>query len=283
MEETIKKEINNEKNIKKEKKKFTILGISIWELLAYFIIYSIAGYIIETLFALVRYGVLESRQSFLYGPFCSIYGVGAIVMILFLQYFKKNRITLFIGGFIIGSITEYLLSLIGELILHVKWWDYSNMPLNINGRICFYYSIFWGFLALFLMKTIHPRVRNFMAYILKKSSAKFVKTAIITISIFLVIDCIISGYAINLFTIRMIAENDLNVANKEIIYELNERLHESKFHSFLMNTLFNNEKMIKTYPNLKVQQVDGTMIYFKDLLPDIKPYLIRFQEQDFYK
>ena len=283
MEETINEEKNNAKEIKKEKKKFTILGISIWELLAYFIIYSIAGYIIEMLFALVRYGVLESRQSFLYGPFCSIYGVGAIIMILFLQYFRKNRITLFIGGFIIGSITEYLLSLIGELILHVKWWDYSNMPLNINGRICFYYSIFWGILAIFLMKAIHPRVRNLMAFILKKSSEKFTKMAIIIISAFLAVDCILSGYAINLFTIRMIAENDLNVANKEIIYEMNDRLHESKLNSFLMNTLFNDEKMIKTYPNLKVQQLDGTMVYFKDLLPDIKPYLFRFQEQDFYK
>lgn len=283
MEETIKEDKKNEKQLKNEKKKFTILGISIWELLAYFIIYSIAGYIIETLFALVRYGVLESRQSFLYGPFCSIYGVGAIIMILFLQYFKRNSITLFVGGFIIGSITEYLLSLIGELILHVKWWDYSNMPLNINGRICFYYSIFWGILAIFLMKAIHPRVRNLMAFILKKSSAKFTKMAIIIISVFLAVDCILSGYAINLFTIRMIAENDLNVANKEIIYEMNDRLHESKLNSFLMNTLFNDEKMIKTYPNLKVQQLDGTMVYFKDLLPDIKPYLFRFQEQDFYK
>ena len=283
MEETIKEDKKNEKQLKNEKKKFTILGISIWELLAYFIIYSIAGYIIETLFALVRYGVLESRQSFLYGPFCSIYGVGAIIMILFLQYFKRNSITLFVGGFIIGSITEYLHSLIGELILHVKWWDYSNMPLNINGRICFYYSIFWGILAIFLMKAIHPRVRNLMAFILKKSSAKFTKMAIIIISVFLAVDCILSGYAINLFTIRMIAENDLNVANKEIIYEMNDRLHESKLNSFLMNTLFNDEKMIKTYPNLKVQQLDGTMVYFKDLLPDIKPYLFRFQEQDFYK
>lgn len=283
MEETIKEDKKNEKQLKNEKKKFTILGISIWELLAYFIIYSIAGYIIETLFALVRYGVLESRQSFLYGPFCSIYGVGAIIMILFLQYFKRNSITLFVGGFIIGSITEYLLSLIGELILHVKWWDYSNMPLNINGRICFYYSIFWGILAIFLMKAIHPRVRNLMAFILKKSSAKFTKMAIIIISIFLAVDCILSGYAINLFTIRMIAENDLNVANKEIIYEMNNRLHESKLNSFLINTLFNNEKMIKTYPNLKVQEIDGTMVYFKDLLPDIQPYLFRFQEQDFYK
>lgn len=281
MEKTIEKEINIK--IMKEKKKYTILGISIWELLAYFIIYSIAGYIIETLFALVRYGVLESRQSFLYGPFCSIYGVGAIIMILFLQYFKRNSITLFVGGFIIGSITEYFLSLVGELILHVKWWDYSNMPLNINGRICFYYSIFWGILAIFLMKTIHPRIRNIMAYVLKKSSTKFVKTVILTISVLLVIDCLISGYAINLFTIRMIAENNLNVEHKEIICKINDKIHESKLNSFLISTLFNNEKMIRTYPNLKVQLVDGSMVYFKDLLPNIKPYLIRFQEQDFYK
>ena len=157
------------------------------------------------------------------------------------------------------------------------------MPLNINGRICFYYSIFWGILAIFLMKAIHPKVRKLMAFILKKSSEKFTKIAIIIISVFLAIDCLISGYAINLFTIRMIAENDLNVANKEIIYEINDRLHESKFNSFLMNILFNDEKMIKTYPNLKVQQLDGTMVYFKDLLPDIKPYLFRFQEEDFYK
>ena len=141
-----------EETIKKEKKKITILGINLWEILAYFIIYSIAGYFIETSFALIRYGVLESRQSFLYGPFCSIYGIGAVVMIIFLQYFKKNNITLFIGGFLIGSITEYLVSLIGEWILHVKWWDYSNMPFNLNGRICISYSIFWGVLAIILMK-----------------------------------------------------------------------------------------------------------------------------------
>ena len=111
--------------MEKKSKQFIVPPkIKLWKILAYFIIYSIAGYIIETLFALVRYGVLESRQSFLYGPFCSIYGIGAVIMIIFLRYFMKNRLTLFIGGFFIGSITEYLVSLIGELILHVKWWDY---------------------------------------------------------------------------------------------------------------------------------------------------------------
>lgn len=271
------------KTSKRENKKFTILGISLWEVLAYFIIYSIAGYFIETGFALIKYGVLESRQSFLYGPFCSIYGLGAVVMVIFLQYFKKNWATLFAGGFVIGSITEYLVSLIGELILNVKWWDYSNMPFNLNGRICFSYSMFWGVLAIFLMRVIHPRIRNFMAYIFKKSSSKFIKTSIAVITIFMLVDCIISGYAINLFTIRMVAENNLNVDNKEIICQINDELNENSFRSKLRNTLFSNEKMIKTYPNLKVEQIDGTIIYFKDLLPQIKPYYIKFSDQDFYK
>ena len=93
---------------KKEKtnKKFTILGMSIWRVLAYFIIYSILGYLIETLFGLVTKGVIESRQSFLYGPFCAIYGLGAVIMIGLLQYFKKNNFTLFFGGFLVGSVVE---------------------------------------------------------------------------------------------------------------------------------------------------------------------------------
>ena len=111
--------MENKKN--KEKKKFTILEMSIWRVLAYFIIYSILGYLIETLFGIVTKGVIESRKSFLYGPFCAIYGLGAVIMIGLLQYFKKNNFSLFFGGFIIGSVIEYLVSLFGEMILHVKW------------------------------------------------------------------------------------------------------------------------------------------------------------------
>lgn len=63
---------------KKEKEHIKICGISIWRILAYFVVYSVAGFIIETIFGLLTKGVLESRKSFLYGPFCSIYGLGAV-------------------------------------------------------------------------------------------------------------------------------------------------------------------------------------------------------------
>lgn len=267
----------------KEKKKLKVLGINLWELLSYFIIYSIAGYFIETFFALIRYGVLESRQSFLYGPFCSIYGLGAVIMVVFLQYFNKNWATLFAGGFIIGSITEYLASLIGELFLHVKWWDYSNMPFNINGRICFSYSMFWGILAILLMKVVHPHIRKFMAYLLKKTSTQFIKQLILLITIFLIIDCAITAYAINLFTIRIVAENNLDVKNKNFMIYLNNQLSKNTSSKKVRDFLFNDTIMLKTYPNLKVQEVDGTIVYFKDLLPDIKPYYLKFGDKDSYK
>ena len=126
-------------------------NLNIWRILAYFIIYSILGYIVETFYGFIIDGVIESRQSFMYGPFCSIYGVGAVVFIITLRYFDKNNYTLFIAGYIIGSVVEYLVSWIGELWLHTRWWDYSNNFLNINGRICLTYSIFWGFLSIYLI------------------------------------------------------------------------------------------------------------------------------------
>lgn len=66
--------------------------ISIWRIFAYFIIYSFVGFVVETLFALINYNVLESRKSFLYGPFCGIYGVGAVVLIIVLKHWFNKII-----------------------------------------------------------------------------------------------------------------------------------------------------------------------------------------------
>ena len=76
----------NDKKIE-NKKKLKIFVISIWTILTYFIFYSIIGYVIESIFGIITKGVWESRQSFLYGPFCSIYGLGAVFIIVFSRIF----------------------------------------------------------------------------------------------------------------------------------------------------------------------------------------------------
>ncbi len=261
----------------KEKKELTILGLSIWKIYAYFVVYSIIGYIIETIFALLVYGVIESRKSFLYGPFCSIYGVGAVLMIIALRYFNKNGYTLFISGFVIGSIIEYLISFIGEVLFQVKWWDYSNNFLNINGRICLTYSLFWGVLAIYLMRGINPKIDKSIDYLKKKINQKSLRSIALVMTIVLIIDCLISGFAVDKYKTREIVENDLDVKNKEIIIQKYEKTNRNEFESKIINKFFNNEKMVKTYPNLTITLKDGTVKRIREYLPEIKPYYYKFK------
>lgn len=274
MEQVLEKNITKEetKNDVKEKKYFRILGITFWRLFAYFIIYSVIGFIVETLFGLAKYGTLESRQSFLYGPFCAIYGVGAIIMILSLQYFKKNYNTLFIGGCIVGSITEYLVSWIGEMILHLKWWDYSNMPFNINGRICLLYAIFWGFLGLYLMISLNPKVDRLINFIKSKIPSNLLQMFVVLCTIVMFIDCVSTAFALSFFTVRTIKEKNIQVKNQEYVNLAYEKISKNEFQLKLIEKFFNNQKMLITFPRLTIEDKDGNIIRVSNLYPGIRTY-----------
>lgn len=233
-----------------------IFGYSIWRILAYFILYSIIGYIIETIFGIITKGTWESRQSFLYGPFCGIYGVGAVIMILSLQHFNQNNNRLFIGGFIVGSIVEYIISWYGDVFLHVKWWDYSDMPLNINGRICVFFSLFWGLLAIYLISYVNPKVDRLINWIKSKISPKKLKILTATVTIFLLLDCLLTGYALEFFIVRKIHENNIQVAYKEEIDKLYDEIYNNENLSKFIYKFWGDKKMIKTFPNLKTQDKD---------------------------
>ena len=269
---------------KKEKEHIKICGISIWRILAYFVVYSVAGFIIETIFGLLTKGVLESRKSFLYGPFCSIYGLGAVLMILPLQKYKKNNYTLFFAGFFIGPIIEYMVSLVGELIFHIKWWDYSDQMFNINGRICVLFSLFWGLLAIYLMSDINPRIDKFIDFVKSKIPANYMKTVIIFSILFLSFDLGITVYALQMFSVRIIHENNLNVSNKQLMDTLYEKIYvnDQKQKDFIYK-FFDNEKMIKTFPNIKIEDVDGNILFFRDYVKDIKPYYYNFRTNSHLK
>lgn len=267
-----------EENKKQDKKQFTIFGITIYRILVYFAIYSVLGYVLETLFALVMYGKLESRQGFLYGPVCPIYGVGAVVMILALQKFKKNGYTLFLGGILVGSIVEYLISLFGEIFLNIRWWDYSDRFLNLNGRICLLYSIYWGVIGIYLMRSLNPQIDRMINFFRSKTNIKIARISSIVITIVLFVDCIISAFAIELFLSRTVVEKDLPAKNRQAYIEMYEQYYTNQENKKLIEKIWGNSTILITYPNLKLTLEDGTVINVQDKYPEIKTYYYNFRD-----
>lgn len=266
---------NKDKVKEKNKEKKKIRGFTVDRICFYFLIYSILGFIVESLFGVVTKGVLESRKSFLYGPFCGIYGVGAVIMILVLYKFRKNSNTVFWGGFILGSIIEYTLSVLGEWIFNIRWWDYYDKPLNINGRICAYYSIFWGLLAIYLITYFNPRIDRLYHFLKVKIGNKIMKIALIVSMIFIVLDCIATAMALELFYLRSIALNDLNVGDKTVIQESYDNIYNNEKISDFIYRFWGDEKMLKSFPNLRIVDNDGKIIYMDSLYPGIKTYYFK--------
>lgn len=256
---------------KVNKKGFNVFGITAPQIFAYFIIYSIFGYLGETLFAFLAGGVIESRQSFLYGPFCAIYGLGAVVLVCGLQKFKKKNITLIIGGIILGALTEYMVSFIGEAVFGVKWWDYSNLPFNINGRICAAYSLMWGIVALVFVRFVNPKVDRFINLFPMRT----LKTLTSIIMIFLLCDWLISSVALEIFYVRMEDTHRIELQNSEQSNLLGKLLYKSPTIRNIANIIWSDRVMVKTFPNLRVTTKNGAVIYVNKLYKDIQPYYLK--------
>ncbi len=235
----------------------------IWKILIYFIVYSIIGFFIETIYAIFTKGMLESRQSFLYGPFCIVYGVAAIALILSLSKYKNKNIKLFIYGMVVGGLIEYFSSYIAEIILHVKWWDYSNAFFNINGRTCLYYILMWGVLTILLINYVNPLLDKILKKIFLKFPVKILKASIIFLIIFMFFDGLISCFALDSFLIRV--ANEYNVNIKGIDYKEN-----------IIGKLFSNEKMMMTYPNMIIVNEKDEPVYLESILTDVKNYYYKF-------
>lgn len=260
-----------------KKKSIRICNVTIYRILTYFIIYSIVGFLLETTFALVAFKKIESRQGFLYGPVCPIYGVGAVIMILALKKFNKDTITLFWGGVLVGSIVEYVISLFGEVVLNVRWWDYSNEFLNLNGRICLVYSLIWGIVGIFLVKFLNVKIDSAIEFFKSKINSTILKTIVVIITLLLAIDCVASVLAINSFLSKVVVEKNItNAQNRDVYIKTYEYFYENERRREFVDKYWSEKKIILIYPNLKLQLTNGHMLYVQDLYKEVKPYYYKF-------
>lgn len=148
------------------------------------------------------------------------------------------------------------------------------MPFNINGRITLTFSVFWGLLALCLVRFINPYIEMGI----NKLSKKWYNILTIGFTIFLVLDLLITAFGLKVFYTRLIKEHNLEVKDSQALM-VSDEIMESKIIKATSKTIFSNEKVLKTFPNIKYEDKNGNIVWIKDILTDIQPYYFKFSNK----
>ncbi len=122
----------------------------------YIMIYGFAGWVYETIICSIEARRFVDR-GFLNGPYCPIYGFGAMLDVIILGNIE-NAAALFFLGMLLDTVLEYVTSYVMEALFHARWWDYSTYRFNINGRVCLLGAVVFGAFSLLAVKVVHPAV-----------------------------------------------------------------------------------------------------------------------------
>lgn len=251
--------------------------MGIENIILYLVIYSFLGWCCEVIYCSVGQGRFVNR-GFLNGPFCPIYGFGAVLVLLGLNDFPSTVAGIFAGGFIITSALEYFTSWSMEKLFNNKWWDYSNRRFNINGRVCLLNSTLFGMLCLILYFDIHPKINAIIAPLSESSKTNI----IIVIATYFAID-----FAITLRTVLGINSRmkNISVIKSTIVNEFehfsgNEKIKELQLkiakhnltnlytkdlERYLSDKKFLEGRILKAFPHLKSKRLDE---HIKDIIED---------------
>ncbi len=226
---------NAEIDYKEVKKDNFAQGTNFYKLALVFIIGSFVGVIIELIWCFLKNGYIESRSGLVYGTFNLLYGVGALALTVTLYNLRNHsRWLSFFGGLVIGSAVEYACSFGQELLFGSRSWDYSNMPFNLNGRICLLYSIFWGILGMMWIKNLYPRLSD----IILKIPNKIGKAVTWVLIIFIVFDAAVSLIAVE----RWVQRKDGIEANNAFFEFIDERFDDERMKKVYANMVFGDEE-----------------------------------------
>ena len=209
-------------------------GINLYKIIWIIFIGSFAGVIIEMAWCLLKNGYVESRRGLVWCPFNFLYGAGAALLSITLYRFRNHGQWLsFLGGMIVGSVLEYFCSWAQEMLVGSRSWDYSNVPFNLNGRICLLYSVFWGILGVVWIKRIFPMVSALIQKIPRKIAKPFTWLCVV----FFIIDLLVSGVAVWRWSKRMEGIPPQNAITRAIDKDFDDERMERIF----PNMVFGNE------------------------------------------
>ncbi|MGI6256272.1 MAG: putative ABC transporter permease [Acutalibacter sp.] len=154
-----------------------------------FMVGNVAGFVLETLYALATTHRFQVRVGLVFGPFIPVYGLGAVVITLLLsRLYNQKDIMIFLASMFIGGGFEYICSFVQQSVFGTVSWEYSDSPLNIGGRTNLMFSFFWGILGLLWVKDLYPA----MSRIIQKVPKRTGRTLTVIFTVLMAVDILLS-------------------------------------------------------------------------------------------
>ena len=251
-------------------------------IIIYFITYSFLGWVMESIFRSISERKIINT-GFLKGPFCPIYGVGAIIMLLFLKRFSDNLIVLFIVSVVVLTIWEYLVGVLLEKLFHTKYWDYSNNKFNFQGRICLMNSIFWGILGVVFVKYIHLLIES----LIEKIDFRILIFVYSILGIIILVDAIssiikVKNIKVTLEKIEKLNNEIKEKLNEENVQHLIEQL-KYKRNKTILRLYKNVYRLKKAFPAINTKEITEVLnkkVELKEIKEEIKQRIEKRTRKD---
>lgn len=206
-------------------------GCGFFKLASLFILGAFLGDIVETVFCLATTGRLMSRSSLVFGPFSIVWGLAcALLTWILYRYRDKSDRYIFVFGTILGGAYEYVCSVFTEMVFGTVFWDYSEIPFNLGGRINLLYCFFWGIAAVVWMKGVYP----FLSRQIEKLPARAGGAVCSVLLVLLAADMLISALALARYSERQTGSPEQTAVGQ------------------ILDEYFPDEFIEKRYENLKL-------------------------------
>lgn len=151
---------------------------------------SVAGFVLEGLWCVLTDGRWESHTATVWGPFCIIYGIGAVAVYLLSGLLKGRSLPVQFAAFTLSSAAvEFFGSLFQELCFGSVSWDYSAHLLNLGGRVSIKMALMWGALGVVFIRLAFPLVKRALRHLQGRGSRLLCAAMTVFMALNLAVTC----------------------------------------------------------------------------------------------
>lgn len=239
-------------------------------------VYSIIGWICEVIYCSVSARKFVNR-GFLNGPYCPMYGIGAILILTITYPLTSNPLIIFMIAVLVSTVLEYFTGWLMEALFQIRFWDYLNEKFNLKGRICLKNSLLFGLMGLIVTCFLHPFMVSFIQNIpsdrLRVMSSALM--AVFLVDLILTLNSMLklterlkslksllidfeeqehlwfdrSNIADSLKRLRSLAKTDSNKNYIKLLNQLEEIIEKRQW----------NPRLLKSFPKMKPRYLDTTI------------------------